>query len=396
MAEDGRAPRRPPGPPALRRGGAPALRGHPRPGGCWPRLADLVERTGARRRDDLLRVAVWRLDSRHRARTPACCCDAATQAFGRLRPASWRAGSPGRLTRPAAGTTPPSCSPPSCCSPTCRTMRSAVLDAVRPTARRRGGPLPPVRDVVVSGVWAGPSRAGRAAAAAAPVDAADRARMRAVEALMRLQLDWIRPAPEAGRRRCSDDPAAGAPPGSMARCVLAYLPAARRRPGRERGLLAAVEPERRGLARRHPACSTSLAWPSAPGQRRRDLAGIDAILAAEFADLAQRGGFGFGSGWASLLAGAGGLAARADRRRRCEAAEQACAALAANRLYAGTAHAARAHAAALRGDAELAAESMAAADRAGGSATAVLYPWRAQARAWTAACAGDLPGRACA
>ena len=74
------------------------------------------------------------------------------------------------------------------------------------------------------------------------------------------------------------------------------------------------------------------------------------ILAAEFADLAQTGGFGFGSGWASLLqAHAAWLRGRTGEA--LEATEQACAALAANRLYDGTAHAARAHVAALRGDA---------------------------------------------
>ena len=36
-------------------------------------LAYLVEAAGARRRDDLLRVAVWRLDSDTAAR-PACSC----------------------------------------------------------------------------------------------------------------------------------------------------------------------------------------------------------------------------------------------------------------------------------------------------------------------------------
>ena len=45
-------------------------------------LADLLEQVGARRRDDLLRVAVWRLDS-GTAQDPALLLGAAAQAFAR-------------------------------------------------------------------------------------------------------------------------------------------------------------------------------------------------------------------------------------------------------------------------------------------------------------------------
>ena len=122
-----------------------------------------------------------------------------------------------------------------------------------------------------------------------------------------------------------------------------------------------------------------------------DLAGIDRILAAEYADLAQNGGFGFGSGWASLLkAQAAWL--RGQTVAALEACDQACAALAANRLYDANAHAARAIAAALCGDLELATASMAAAEEAAGSCDGLFYPWRVQAKAWTAACGGDVPG----
>ena len=48
--------------------------------------------------------------------------------------------------------------------------------------------------------------------------------------------------------------------------------------------------------------------------------------------------------------------------------------------------------AAQRGDADTAAESIAVAERASGACDALFHPWRAQARAWTAAAAGDVPG----
>jgi DNA-binding CsgD family transcriptional regulator len=83
-------------------------------------------------------------------------------------------------------------------------------------------------------------------------------------------------------------------------------------------------------------------------------------------------------------------------RGRTEAAlaacEQACAALAGGRRYAGDAHSARAHIAALRGDTDLAVTSMAIADRASNGAPSPFYPWRLQSQAWTTASTGDLAG----
>jgi DNA-binding CsgD family transcriptional regulator len=121
-----------------------------------------------------------------------------------------------------------------------------------------------------------------------------------------------------------------------------------------------------------------------------DLPGIDAIVAAEFADLAEAGGFGFGSGWAALLrARAAVLRGRtADGLR---ASEQACVALSPNRLYDGNAHAVRAGVAAIGGDVALAVSSMEAADRAGLRCVEFFYMWREQNRAWVTASTGDVP-----
>jgi DNA-binding CsgD family transcriptional regulator len=346
-------------------------------------LADLVEDAGARRRDDLLRVAVWRLDSGS-AQDGALLLDAAGQAFARfdlelterLSAAARDAGAGYEAAE---------------------LLATVLLHADRPdeavaaldgtTGDRRATLLATI------GFW-GQGRAEAAdelAAAATEAEPGERARMRAVEAQMRLQLAQLEPA-RALARGVLDQRAAGAPARAMARSVLAYLAAATGDPDRSAELLAAIDTATVAWRRDIPALQYAL--PMALGTRlglALDLAGTDEILAAEFADLAQTGGFGFGSGWTSLLQ-AQGAWLRGRTGEALRASEQACAALAAVRLYDGNAHAARAHAAALRGEAALATESMAVADAAGGTADGLFYPWRFQARAWTAACTGDVAG----
>nr|BFE76257.1 hypothetical protein GCM10020092_095580 [Actinoplanes digitatis] len=104
-------------------------------------LADLVEGTGARRRDDLLRVAVWRLDS-GTAQDATLLLDAARQAFDRF-----DIGLALRLAEAAydAGmgvSQPPSCSPPCCSSPTSRRRPSPSWTAPRTTTPARSPPAP--------------------------------------------------------------------------------------------------------------------------------------------------------------------------------------------------------------------------------------------------------------
>jgi DNA-binding CsgD family transcriptional regulator len=269
------------------------------------RLADLVEEAGARRRDDLLRVAVWRLDS-GTAQDGSLLLDAAVQAFGRydldlarrLAHAAGEAGAGYDATE---------------------LLATALLSADRPqdaiAVLDRAPDGPPSRRATTRATvsfWGlGRPGAPDELAAARTGDPAAQARMRAVEASMRLQLKQLAPA--------------------------------------------------------------------------RELA--DGVLA----DLAQTGGFGFGSAWASLL-----QAQAAWLRGRTAAAlaatEHACAALAAHRLYDRNAHAARAHTAALCGEVTLAVESMAAAESATDLCDALFYPWRTHAKVWTLACTGDVPG----
>src|SRR5690606_33698562 len=124
-----------------------------------------------------------------------------------------------------------------------------------------------------------------------------------------------------------------------------------------------------------------------------DLAGIDEIVAAEFADLATAGDFRLGSGYLSILrAQAARLRGQTDDALRTSLS--ACAVLATSRVYAGLAHAERAQAAALRGDLEQARSAMEESDRSHAPGMAVLYPWREQARAAVLAAAGDLTGAA--
>jgi DNA-binding CsgD family transcriptional regulator len=348
-------------------------------------LAELVERVGASRRDDLLRVAVWRLDS-GTAQDGTLLLDAAVQAFGRfdldlairLADAACEAG---------AG------------YPAAELLATVLLfadradDAVRVLEQASDGPPARLATARATVAFWGLGRPGAAdeLAAARTGDPAGQARMRVVEALMRLQLK------ELDRARIMahgvlDDKAAGAPAQEVARCVLAYLAAAGGDPDASAALLSVVSSDT--AAWRCDTPTLQYALPLALGTRvsvALDLAGIDRILAAEYADLAQNGGFGFGSGWASLLkAQAAWL--RGQTIAALEACDQACAALAANRLYDANAHAARATAAALCGDLELATAAMAAAEAAAGDCDGLFYPWRVQAKAWTTACGGDVPG----
>ncbi len=349
------------------------------------RLADLVEEAGARRRDDLLRVAVWRLDS-GTAQDGSLLLDAAVQAFGRydldlarrLAHAAGEAGAGYDATE---------------------LLATALLSADRPqdaiAVLDRAPDGPPSRRATTRATvsfWGlGRPGAPDELAAARTGDPAAQARMRAVEALMRLQLKQLAPARELADGVLAD-PAADAPAHEMARCVHAFLTALGGDPAASAELLSGIDAQAAVRRRDHPALQYAL--PMAIGTRvsvALDLPGIDEILTAEFADLAQTGGFGFGSAWASLL-----QAQAAWLRGRTAAAlaatEHACAALAAHRLYDRNAHAARAHTAALCGEVTLAVESMAAAESATDLCDALFYPWRTHAKVWTLACTGDVPG----
>ncbi|MFC0527908.1 helix-turn-helix transcriptional regulator [Phytohabitans kaempferiae] len=354
------------------------------------RLAALVEGAGTRRRDDLLRVAEWRLDS-GTATDPVMLLRAGEQAFSRY---NMHLG--GRLAAAAleigGGFD-----------------AADLLAAVMMFMDRSEEALPVLESVrgeidsdqrlsrwlVVRGLvsyWG----LGRKSAvdeiakdAATVADPAFRARVHSFEAIMRLhRLDTA----EAGRlaRSIVDSPVAPVSARNLAQCVLAHAHAVRGQIEASARITDQVQADAPLWRAEMPYLQ--LALELARGTRLAiagDLAGIDAIVADEFADLADAGDFRLGSGYLSVIRA---QAARL-RGRTAEALHgslQACAVLASSRVFAGLAHAERAHAAALLGDAEEARAAMADSDRTHRPVMAVLYPWREQARAWVAACGGDV------
>ena len=349
-------------------------------------LADLVEHAGARRRDDLLRLAVWRLDS-GTVQEGALLLDAAAQAFSRFDlELAERLAVAARDA--AAG------------YPAAELLATVLLFADRPdealrvldTAELDSGPSDRSRTARATVAFFGLGRADALDELVRPAgDPGEEARRQAVEALLRLHLKQVEPARSLARE-VLDTPAAPAPAQAVARCVLAFVAAAQGDPENSARLLKAVEIDRSAWRQETPALQYALTM--AYGTRvsiALDLPALDEILAAEFACLARTGGFGLGSGWISLLqAEAAWL-----RGRTVEAlasSEQACAALGNHALYGGSAHIARGYLAALCGDLELATESLATAERAARTADGLFYPWRYRARVWTAACSGDVVG----
>ncbi|MFR9779828.1 LuxR C-terminal-related transcriptional regulator [Micromonospora sp. MS34] len=354
-------------------------------------LAELLEQVGKRRRDDLLRVAVWRLDS-GTAQNPALLLDAAAQAFGRYDvPLATRLA---RAALEAEGG-----------SDAAELLATILMFGDRPdeaiqvldsvagevTDDQRRSRWLTVRAMV--SYW-GLSRESTvdeiAARADELTDPADRARARAFEAIMRLHgLDT-----DAALRLAQavlDRPAAPVAARELARCTIAHLHAAR---GQYRCSATAIARVQAEVARwRDDMPYLQLAMELARGTRLAlsgDLSGIDAIVADEFADLAGAGDFRLGTGYLAILqAYAARLRGHSDEALKTSLG--ACAVLATSRVYAGLAHAERAQAAALRGDATHAAEAMAEADRTHAPGMAVLYPWLEQARGAVHAAAGDLP-----
>ncbi|MFF5171472.1 ATP-binding protein [Micromonospora sp. NPDC000089] len=358
------------------------------------RLAELLERVGARRRGDLLRVAVWRLGS-GTAQDAGQLLGAAVQAFARYDvPLATRLA---RAALDADGG-----------FDAAELLATILVFADRPDEALRV--LDSVADqvhddrrrsrwVTVRGMvsyW-GLSRLSTvdelAAEAATLTDPGDRSRVRAFEAIMRLHgLDTD--AALRLSRSVLDRPAACVAARELARCAVAHLDAACGRFTDSAAAVARVAVETPRWRADMPYLQ--LAMELARGTRLAlagDLPGIDAIAADEFADQAGAGDFRLGTGYLAVLqAYAARLRGRAGEALTLSLG--ACAVLTTSRVYAGLAHAERAQAAALRGEAEHAAAAMAEADRTHSAGMAVLYPWLEQARAAVLAAGGDLPGAA--
>ncbi|TDC80364.1 LuxR family transcriptional regulator [Micromonospora sp. KC606] len=355
------------------------------------RLAELLEAVGARRRGDLLRVAVWRLDS-GTAQDGTLLRHAAAQAFAR-----WDVPLATRLARAALDVDGGFDAAELLATILMFADQSneaiRVLDAVADevTGDERSRWLT-VRGMVSYWGLGQESTVDEIARAGAELtDPGDQARVRAFEAIMRLhRLDVT----EALRlsRSVLDRPAAGVAARELARCTIAHLDAARGRFRRSATAIARVQAEASAWRADMPylqpamdlACGTRLALAG-------DLAGIDAITDDEFADLAGAGDFRLGTGYLAILQ-AYAARLRGRSREALKTSLGACAVLATSRVYAGLAHAERAQAAAWRGEAGAAAEAMAEADRVHTPGMAVLYPWLEQARGAVLAAGGDLPG----
>jgi DNA-binding CsgD family transcriptional regulator len=357
-------------------------------------LADLVQEAGARRRDDLLRVAVWRLDS-GTAQDPMQLLMAGAQAFAgfdvplaaRLARAALDAGG-GFDAAELLSTMMMFSDQPQ--------EAIAVLDAVEAQANSNDRRA---RWLVVRGLvsnW-GLSRESTpdelAVDAKALPDPADQCRVRSFEAIMRLHRLECAAALKIARS-ILDRPAASVAARGLAQCTIAHLQAAQGESRASERAIASVQAD--APLWRADMPYLQLALELARGTRLAlvgDLAGIDAIVADEFADLADAGDFRLGSGYLSILR-AQAARLRGQSAEALRTSVQACAVLASSRIYAGLAHAERAQAHAMRGEVDEARAAMADSDDTQAPIMAILYPWREQARAAVVAAAGDLPGAA--
>ncbi len=234
-------------------------------------LADLIEKAGARRRDDLLRVAVWRLDS-GTAQDPALLLGAGAQAFARfdvplaarLARAALDAGGGFDAAELLAtimmfGDQPDEA--------------LAVLDSVadQATSDARRARWLTVRGMV--SYW-GLSRESTvdelAADAKAIADPAHQARVRAFEAIMRLhRLDSANALRIA--RSILDRPAAPVAARALAQCTIAHLQAAQGELRSADRAIASVAGRRAAVAARHalPAARPGAGPRHPAGARRR-------------------------------------------------------------------------------------------------------------------------------
>jgi ATP/maltotriose-dependent transcriptional regulator MalT len=352
-------------------------------------IADLVEEVGARRRDDLLRVAVWRLDS-DTVRDPRQLLNAAGLAFtgydiplaARLARAAFNAGA-GLEAAELLGTLLMFADRP--------TEALAILDSATDliTDDRQRSRWLGVRAIVT--FWGlseecTPDQLSKELPSLA--DPAARAWVRSVEAMMRLHHGEHETALELARG-ILDGPGCAAGTRALAASTVAHLQATRGAFVQTMRAMAAVEAD--APQWRAEAPYIQLALELARGTAMilaGDLGAVQTMVAAEFAGLADAGEFHLGSGYVTLIrAQAARLRGRLPDAARY--AGQAAATLATSQVYASLANAERAHVAALSGDHVLAAEAMAESDATHRPTMNILYPWLEQARAWVAICAGD-------
>ncbi|GIJ52149.1 LuxR family transcriptional regulator [Virgisporangium aliadipatigenens] len=365
-------------------------------------LAHLIESTGARRHDDLLRVALWRLDS-DTARDPGQLLRACRQAFGRFEIA--QATRLGRAAVAAGGGFDAAELLAALLALDDRAAEAVrVLDAVadeltgdrqrtRWRCARAAAAFWGLGDARAVELLSTTSARRSTVAAGDPTDGGEPfepvsprnlAPVKAVEASMRLHLG--EPA-QAGRlaREVLADSAAGPEHRAVATATLAHMEAASGDPASARARLDALgqgcltAPHVRLAV--EAARGAALVIDGSPGA-------VDDFLSAGFARVARERDFRLGGGLLTVLQ-AQAARLRGDLAVASRLASQAAGELSDGHGFAVLAHAERAHAAALMGDADLATEAMADCDRLRRDTARLLHPWVEQARAWTHVAAGN-------
>ena len=358
------------------------------------RLAELVEGAGARRREDLLRVAVWRVESES-AHDPQLLLAAGQQAFASfdvplavaLATAARDVGG-GFDAADLLATILMFADRPADALP----VLDAVADQLDTEERRARWHA--ARGLALYWGLSQDSAADELARATEQLQGRrERTWLMAIEATMRLHhLECDRAASLA--QQVLDEPMATPSARAVARAALAHRDALRGSAGRAAATVADIENDAATWRDQTPHLRLALELARGTGLvLAGDIRGVHAMAAAGFADLFDEGEFHLGSGYILIALGQvarlRGRVAEATRHLR-----RACIVLAANSVFAGLAHAERAHAAALAGDAKEAALAMAEADRLHQPTMAVLDAWLEHARCWVRAASGDLAGAA--
>jgi ATP/maltotriose-dependent transcriptional regulator MalT len=354
-------------------------------------LADLVEQTGARRREDLLRVAVWRLDS-DTAHDPRQLLHACGQAFAsydmplafRLARAALAAGGGFAAAELVATLLMFFDQPAEALS-----ILDSARDQIGTEEQHRRWLV--IRAIVTYWGLADETTPDLLADAAKELsDPRHHSFIRALQSSIRLHHGELAAAADLARS-VLDSPASGAGPRAMAASTIGHLQAARGAPVQTMRAMAAVEADAAQWRTESPYIQLAVELSRGTAMiLAGDLDAVDEIVAAEFAGMADAGDFRLGSGYLTLLRS---QAARL-RGRLADAARyasQAAAILAGSQVFAALANAERAHVAALSGDHAGAAEAMSEADRRHRPTMTILYPWLETARCWVAACSGDVP-----
>ncbi len=359
------------------------------------KLAELVEASGARRRDDPLRVAVWRLDS-NTASDPMPLLRSSQQAFAsfdiplaiRLGRAALEADREGRFDiaeslaillmfadRQEEGL--------------------AVLDRAEPLIadnRQRARWLAS-RGITTYWGLGDMSTPDRLAVGARPLTGRDRAWVQAIETIMRTHSNDARCAEAVGAEVLGN---VHATPGSqaLAGMALSHLSAVRGKPSDTIRLMAEYQADSSSWRDDTPYFQLALEVSRATAMiLAADLDTVQDTIVAEFSGLADAGEFSLGSGYMTLVqAQAARLSGNVDRAKRL--ARQALSRLASGRIFAGQAAAELAHALALSGE-RSSHEAMEEADRLHRPTLTILYPDLERARVWVRVANGDIDGAVC-